>query len=526
MSKLYRHSPNYIIFLLLIVVICFTRIRYLDVPLERDEGEYAYAGQMILKGYTPYGEVYNMKFPGTYLMYAITMFFFGQNVIGIHLGLLLVNLITAMFIYRIADNLFDRLSGFIAATTFIVLSSGPEVYGMFANAEHFVLLYAIPGIWFLLKGLKEKRNILFFLAGILLGLSVLMKQHGVLFAMFGGLYLLWVLWKLKVSFSEMLKKSGWYIIGLFFPFILMTTWLASRGVLERFWWLTFEYAQSYVSLQSWSESWHDFKVHIFRTCHRSIVIWLMAFAGLAASIIFQKKSAFFILFFITSFIAVSIGFYFRPHYWILLLPLIALLFTFTLYLIRGLNFNYRRYYLATIIFLVSTSSFLYFHKGYYFHYTSKEMNVDVHGYSNFLETQKVGEYIRRNTNEGDQIAIIGHEPEILFYAQRKSATGYLYMYPLLEDHPYADRMINEFIQEIELGKPKYLIASTDIYTWNGRQESIDRLQKWYYQFQREHYDVELVMKTNWKTLQVERFANVNTSDFKSISIILRRKANE
>ena len=154
------------------------------------------------------------------------------------------------------------------------------------------------------------------------------------------------------------------------------------------------------------------------------------------------------------------------------------------------------------------------------------MNVDVHGYSNFLETQKVGEYIRRNTNEGDQIAIIGHEPEILFYAQRKSATGYLYMYPLLEDHPYADRMINEFIQEIELGKPKYLIASTDIYTWNGRQESIDRLQKWYYQFQREHYDVELVMKTNWKTLQVERFANVNTSDFKSISIILRRKANE
>ena len=41
------------------------RIRLLGVPLERDEGEYAYAGQLILQGVTPYTLAYNMKFPGT-----------------------------------------------------------------------------------------------------------------------------------------------------------------------------------------------------------------------------------------------------------------------------------------------------------------------------------------------------------------------------------------------------------------------------------------------------------------------------
>ena len=38
---------------LLAVVIC-VRIRLLDFPLERDEGEYAYAGQLILQGIPPY----------------------------------------------------------------------------------------------------------------------------------------------------------------------------------------------------------------------------------------------------------------------------------------------------------------------------------------------------------------------------------------------------------------------------------------------------------------------------------------
>ena len=55
------------------------RIRLLDVPLERDEGEYAYAGQLLLEGVPPYQLAYNMKLPGTYLAYAATMALFGQS---------------------------------------------------------------------------------------------------------------------------------------------------------------------------------------------------------------------------------------------------------------------------------------------------------------------------------------------------------------------------------------------------------------------------------------------------------------
>ena len=59
-----------------------SRIRLLGIPLERDEGEYAYAGQLMLQGIAPYKLAYNMKFPGTY---AAMMSIFGQTIIGINL---------------------------------------------------------------------------------------------------------------------------------------------------------------------------------------------------------------------------------------------------------------------------------------------------------------------------------------------------------------------------------------------------------------------------------------------------------
>src|SRR5438093_9218278 len=72
---------------LMIVVTVGVRLRLRDMPLERDEGEYAYAGQLILQGIAPYKLVYNLKFPGTYAAYALIMAIFGQTPAGIHLGL-------------------------------------------------------------------------------------------------------------------------------------------------------------------------------------------------------------------------------------------------------------------------------------------------------------------------------------------------------------------------------------------------------------------------------------------------------
>jgi len=49
-----------------ILLILIARLHLLSVPFERDEGEYAYMGTLILDGHSPYTFAYNMKYPGTY----------------------------------------------------------------------------------------------------------------------------------------------------------------------------------------------------------------------------------------------------------------------------------------------------------------------------------------------------------------------------------------------------------------------------------------------------------------------------
>ena len=75
--------------IILVVAMAFSalvRWRLAEFPLERDEGEYAYAGQLLLEGIPPYCLAYNMKLPGTYLAYAGLMAVFGETTVGIHFG--------------------------------------------------------------------------------------------------------------------------------------------------------------------------------------------------------------------------------------------------------------------------------------------------------------------------------------------------------------------------------------------------------------------------------------------------------
>src|SRR5215468_3887965 len=110
--------PTEILVGLILVFNAAVRLRYLGLPLERDEGEYAYAGQLLLQGIPPYKLVYNMKFPGTYAAYALIMSIFGQTISGIHLGLLLVNAATVVLVFFLARRVVNETGGFVAAASY------------------------------------------------------------------------------------------------------------------------------------------------------------------------------------------------------------------------------------------------------------------------------------------------------------------------------------------------------------------------------------------------------------------------
>src|SRR5438132_5937031 len=143
------------------------RIRLLGIPLERDEGEYAYAGQLLLQGIPPYKLAYSMKFPGTFAAYAIAMFLFGQTITAIHLGLLFVNTATSALIFFIGKRLLNSTVGVAAAVSYALLSLSLSVLGLAGHATHFVVLLVLGGALLLLKQHDRLGMGRLFLSGLL-----------------------------------------------------------------------------------------------------------------------------------------------------------------------------------------------------------------------------------------------------------------------------------------------------------------------------------------------------------------------
>ena len=74
--------------------------------------------------------------------------------------------------------------------------------------------------------------------------------------------------------------------------------------------------------------------------------------------------------------------------------------------------------------------------------------------------------------------MIGSEPQIYFYSQRHSATGFIYMYPLMEQQKYASNMQDQMIQEIEQAKPDFVVFVSVKVSWLRQEQSDMHIVQW------------------------------------------------
>ncbi len=152
-----------------ILTFAFVRYRLRAVPLERDEGEYAYAGQLILQGIPPYKLAYSMKLPGTAAAYSVILAALGQTPSAVHIGLIFVNGATSLLILFLASRLFGAVAGAVACASYALLSANPTGLGLAGHASHFVVLPALAGILLLLDALESNKTWQFLCSGLLLG---------------------------------------------------------------------------------------------------------------------------------------------------------------------------------------------------------------------------------------------------------------------------------------------------------------------------------------------------------------------
>ena len=500
-----------IAFLVVLLFSCAVRFRLLDIPLERDEGEYAYAGQLILQGIPPFRLAFNMKLPGTYAAYAAIMAIFGETPRGIHLGLLLVNLATAVLLFLLARRLFDEGTAAAAGAAFAVLSLSQGVLGLFAHATHFVLLPAVAGTLVLLRAIESGRATTLVASGLLFGTAFVMKQHGIAFVVFGLTWLLWELARRHERVSIVATSCAWLLLGCALPFALTCLLLAGAGVFSQFWFWTFQYAWTYVRQVPPATGFLILAKKISPVAGPAWTLWVLAGAGLTAPLwdaAARARGRFTTLFLLASFLAICPGFYFRDHYFVLLLPALALLAAIgaaastralTRVLLPHRPEGPDRAASCSLLALFSAALLYpaFCERALYFTLSPVKVSRAIYGMNPFPEAPVIASRIAGDTQPEDRIAVLGSEPEIFFYARRRSATGHIYMYGLMEEQPYARRMQQEAIHEIEAQAPRYLVFVRLSSSWSMRPGSDTSIMTWARSYLAEHYRVAGVADIRW-----------------------------
>ena len=492
------HGAWMVLAVIVLGVVIVIRIRLLGIPLERDEGEYAYAGQLMLQGIPPYKLAYNMKFPGTYAAYAVIMAIFGQTIAGIHLGLLLVNLATITLIFFLGRRLFDSATGLIAAVTYAILSVNPSVLGLAAHVEHFVMLPVLGGTLLLLGpqgnsgfGSALQRAVssppLFlqlFVSGLLFGIGLLMKQPAIWFILFGAIYVLAGGRRhLGLQWKTVILRNFIFGAGAVLPFAIACLLLWRAGVFDKFWFWTIDYARQYGSLASLGMGFRALAVNGTLVIGSAWALLTLAAIGLAAGLWHKPMRAgtgFVLALFAFSVLAVSAGFYFREHYFILILPAVSLLSGVAirrfsdLVAARGGAIRFAPF----VVFCAALSQPILAARKFYFEDSPIEACLASYGLSPFAESVRIAEYLRDHSSPSDTIVVLGSEPQIYFYSRRHSATGYIYTYGLMEPQSYARQMQEEMIREIELARPKYVVSVKMSTSWLRRPESESLIFTW------------------------------------------------
>jgi hypothetical protein len=429
--------------LVLVLLTLAIRLPLLGIPFERDEGEYAYIGWRLEHNELPYRDWIDQKPPGIFWVYRLAFALPLDPIRAVHLMAMLFAAAAACALFFLALRFMSRGWAWLTTILFLLLSADPLLYGTEANTEMFMLLPLILSVlaFFSAANAPGQGGKIGFavLAGIFIGIATAFKQvAAVQWPLFILMYPFFAGGKKSIGLAILFAAGSATGIAAVWAAIVM--FFASHHALGDFTYSVFTHNLGYIQSISWPR-----RVGYLSNTLKSLVtdewpIWIFSALGL---ICLLRSGRFKELLFLAGWMAASLagvsasGYYF-PHYFQQMLPVLCLVAGLGAEALEGAgSVAMVRVWLRRIIFAaVLVVPVAVVRWPYQFSYSLAEASEKIYPGSHFPEKQVLAERLAQITKPEDKVFIFGADAEILFYAQRVSATRYIFLFPLYG--PYAD----------------------------------------------------------------------------------------
>src|SRR4030095_1567904 len=215
------------------------------------------------------------------------------------------------------------------------------------------------------------------------------------------LYLLWYENGMQRSRAELFKKFSAFSAGAVIPYALTCLILLRAGVFQRFWFWTVSYARTYGSELTPREGLNQFANRMVLQKEHIGVMWFLIVFGMAAFLWDRRlrpHSAFVLGLLGFSFLAASVGFYYRARFFIVLYPVLAILagagVSAAAGLLRRVEVTKAWAFVPIIVFMLAFANALYADRGTYFTQSPYAAIREIYGVNPFPEAVAIADYIR------------------------------------------------------------------------------------------------------------------------------------
>jgi hypothetical protein len=458
----------------------------LNIPFERDEGNYAYGAWVMTKGLVPYVNTFEQKPPLIYVPYLLALLINSRACWPVHLIAALSFLMTVMLVGLIANREHGKRAGLMSMWLSVPMVMLPYLTPFAANAEKFMILPFCGLLAIYVFNRRRSGNDAWFWAAVCGMATLLYKQ----IAVFSVLYIfaLWLFddWQQHRSAKTTLTRTIYALAGGLATFFLVCGYFFARGGWPGFWEQTVIYNRYYAS--SFGGLTLD---NFFSNLRMFYYYWPALFLLLIWYLIKRPARAGFYL----GLLIVSVGSIFitpYAHYYIMVMPIAALICASSFDSLMGqlsgfLNRPKWALLLYPALAALILVSLLWPVRSWYFMPPNEVLTRSYSQLNPFVEAPIVGERVAALTAPDDYIYVAGTEPEILYYSKRVCPARINGVYALMMDNPLAEVYQKELIRDLDHFPPRVIVWVRSPLSWLTRPNSPRLIFNYFAKLLKERY---------------------------------------